>query len=172
MDAPCICVSLRRSPDRQRMPGFCESWEDRWYQCNIRSIIIQEREIHDMWSTFGKIKPRSNFLKQYERVEWFYTRPALYIVSCDAFAIILGLQKLNLQYHQTTAPRGVCNSLSSVISIDLKMRLAFAILCGLWSPLMSRSCSGWNVSASQLLTFELTQVVDTGKYIILCWNTV
>ena len=163
-------VSLIGSPDRQRMPGFSESWEDRWYQYDIRSIIIQAREIYDMWSNLGKIKPHSNFLNQYELVEWFYTRPALYIFSCDAFDLILGLQKLNLQCHQTTAPRGVYNSLSSVISIDLKMRLAFAILRGLWSPLMSRSCAGWNVSSTaQLLTFE--QVVDTGRFMILCWNT-
>lgn len=53
------------------------------------------------------------------------------------------VQKLNLQHHQTSAPRGAGNSLSNVISIDLKMRFAFAILCGIWSPLMSRNCSGW-----------------------------
>lgn len=169
MDTPCICVSLTRSLDIYAR--FSESWEDRWYQYNIRSIIIQEREIHYMWSTLHKIEPHSKLLKQYEVVEWFYARPTLYIFSCEAFDLILGLQKLNLQYHETRAPRGVHNSPSSVISIDLKMRLTFAILRGLWSPLMSRSCIGWNVSMAQLLTFKLIQVVVSGRFIILCRNT-
>lgn len=80
------------------------------------------------------------------------------------------LQQLNLQHHQTSAPRGADNSLSNVISIDLKMRFAFAILCGIWSPLMSRNCSGWDVSSTaQLLTLE--QVVSPGSFTVLCWNT-
>lgn len=80
------------------------------------------------------------------------------------------LQKLNLQRYQTSAPRGADNSLSNVISIDLKMRFAVAILCGIWSPLMTRSCSGWNVSCTaQLLTPE--QAVGPGSFTALCWNT-
>lgn len=80
------------------------------------------------------------------------------------------LPRLNLQHHQTSAPGGADNSLSNVISIDLKMRFAFAILCGIWSPLMSRSCSGWNVfSPAQLPTLE--QVVGAGSFTVLCWNT-
>lgn len=137
---------------------------------SITSDPSDTTEIHNGWSTLGKIKPLSNFLKQYGLAEWFYTRPALYSFSCDSFNLILVLQKLDLLYRQTTAPRRVCNSLSGVISTGLKKRLHSAILCGLWSPLMSRSCTGWNMSSTTpLLTFE--RVVDTGRFTTLCWDT-
>lgn len=152
-------------------PPYCVSWE--WhlllqvYLCSLYREVPQPLDMGHGSSTFLLVAGSTRRQKRCSSSSVFPKYNPEIFSRCFW---LKKLQKLDLHHHQTTAPRGADNSLSNVVSIDLKMRFASAILCGIWSPLMSRNWSEWNLSSTaQLLTPE--QVVGTGSFILPCWNT-
>lgn len=152
-------------------PPYCVSWE--WhlllqvYLCSLYREAPRPLDMGHGSSTFLLVAGSTRRQKRCSSSSVF----PKYNPEIFSWCFWLkNLQKLDLHHRQTTAPRGADNSLSNVVSVDLKMRFASAILCGIWSPLMSRNWSEWNLSSTaQLLTPE--QVVGTGSFILLCWNT-